>query len=469
MYVYTTFFHTCSESLKAAFRAPYVDLAHQGVAVKEDYRDRFIAIVNKNFENFIGTWSYYSAYMPVLQSSGTGKTRLIAEMAKKQWTVYVCFRDEDSSGFPFSSPADVCDRLSSEKNCAWNYFLPATIAVLHGLMKVFCDRSPAELEEADKLEGIFQQVLDYTRQNLNKIFTEYSKTKLTMEKFFNCLVLERQREGDADFSSQFWKTVMAVDANLMATKPVESTAHAVDFTVPPLCQWSYSSRGRHLPLVFAFDEARALLAKEGKNSSFIKLRRSLRIRKLGIFALMLDTNGLLANFTPASHADPSERVASKEWSLFAPYIHVIPADRLIQSLPTCLSEVCDIERLSCMGRPVWVRGAVANEASSVAAVKRVSLASLKLGIKNLSNIDPKKVNDEQAVSLLAPRLHLSVKTERRLATNLVACHLANLELISEERITVTASYLSEPVVVAACFEQWKNAELLYHALEQVGS
>ena len=47
--------------------------------------------------------NYYN-YLPVVQSSGYGKTRSICELAKSHPLIYICFRDKGSTGYPPATP-----------------------------------------------------------------------------------------------------------------------------------------------------------------------------------------------------------------------------------------------------------------------------------------------------------------------------------------------------------------------------
>ena len=65
--------------IKAAFKVDY-----------DDPRGRV-----KRLLDFCGTWmrrwrrsEYYAPYSAIIQSSGTGKSRLVAELAKKRFEIY---------------------------------------------------------------------------------------------------------------------------------------------------------------------------------------------------------------------------------------------------------------------------------------------------------------------------------------------------------------------------------------------
>ena len=46
----------------------------------------------------------YAPYVALIQSSGYGKTRLISEIAEKVFVIYLCFREQASTGYPKATP-----------------------------------------------------------------------------------------------------------------------------------------------------------------------------------------------------------------------------------------------------------------------------------------------------------------------------------------------------------------------------
>jgi hypothetical protein len=46
----------------------------------------------------------YFNYLPVIQSSGYGKTRAVCQLAKNHPLIYICFRSKTSTGHPPATP-----------------------------------------------------------------------------------------------------------------------------------------------------------------------------------------------------------------------------------------------------------------------------------------------------------------------------------------------------------------------------
>jgi len=81
---------------------------------------------------------YYN-YLPIVQSSGYGKTRSVCQLASKLPLIYVCFRKKNSSGYP---PATLkSDIMLTEISSAANVDSATNIASqwLWSMIKTFHD------------------------------------------------------------------------------------------------------------------------------------------------------------------------------------------------------------------------------------------------------------------------------------------------------------------------------------------
>lgn len=87
---------------KAFYDGSYAD-PNQGVA-------RALNFFNHVSENG-GVKDFYSKSVAVVQSSGSGKSRLIYELAARTPTIYVCLRKSDDTGIPKGSPVDLYELI----------------------------------------------------------------------------------------------------------------------------------------------------------------------------------------------------------------------------------------------------------------------------------------------------------------------------------------------------------------------
>src|SRR5439155_6654695 len=72
--------------------------------------------------------THYSPYIAIIQSSGYGKSRLIAQISQKIFVVYLCFRSIESTGYPprSSIATTVLDKMASEDDYWFENFVRIT-------------------------------------------------------------------------------------------------------------------------------------------------------------------------------------------------------------------------------------------------------------------------------------------------------------------------------------------------------
>jgi len=96
-------------------------------------------------------------YLAVIQSSGYGKTRAVLQLAQERDLIYICFRGEGSSGYPYKTPKS--DKMLDH---LWNakYLGEAELTAgrwIEALISAFYDKA----EEWKKTNSVknYQQVL----------------------------------------------------------------------------------------------------------------------------------------------------------------------------------------------------------------------------------------------------------------------------------------------------------------------
>ena len=81
-----------SNKVKAAFFHPFVDPDSKNTR-------RLLRHIERCWDKFAAA-ACFAPYLTLFQSSGMGKTRLVAEAAKSVLTFYWCLRMEGSTGYP---------------------------------------------------------------------------------------------------------------------------------------------------------------------------------------------------------------------------------------------------------------------------------------------------------------------------------------------------------------------------------
>jgi hypothetical protein len=65
--------------------------------------DNFLSAIKEQLNKAANEKGYYN-YLPIIQSSGYGKTRAILQLITAQPLIYVCLRQADSTGYPPMTP-----------------------------------------------------------------------------------------------------------------------------------------------------------------------------------------------------------------------------------------------------------------------------------------------------------------------------------------------------------------------------
>ena len=107
-----------------------------------------------------------------------------------------------------------------------------------------------------------------------------------------------------------------------------------------------------------------------------------------------------------------------------------------------------------MGRPLWK--ALLTCKMSLAPSSLLDYAIMKL--RNSMESDFKLAKKEELLAALSVRLCLSISPTSLYAPSLVACHMGTALSVSEDRMSMTVTYPSEPVLAVAARKLMNNAE-----------
>src|SRR5581483_4138503 len=240
------------ENLEKAFNVDYVD--------NNNMIEEFLFYLNRKHKKWYKNTNHHVPYSTIFQSSGYGKSRLIKEVAKQIPTVYLCLRDENSTGYPprTNVGADLFERLLKDlkEGEEWRF-----LYILQAIIQCFN-------EELTECKGNSQTLWD---KQMNASFCE---------KIWN--EIKRRSEN--------WKNILENEVN---TK--------VDFIT------NNNNPSDDVRFLFCIDEARALISpsRAHKITPFRLFRRALRkVKWHGFFTLLLDTLSKISNFAPPKSLDP---------------------------------------------------------------------------------------------------------------------------------------------------------------------
>ncbi|KAI3659652.1 hypothetical protein MP638_004387 [Amoeboaphelidium occidentale] len=287
------------QALKNSFGIAFND----NDALVDSFISNFMVEFGKQWRR--GSNKVLSPYCSLVQSSGCGKSRFLREVGKKAFVFFVCLRDSKSvvSTYP---PRSACadyllppETKEIEKTYYLNFFL-ACLAYLEQHLK------ENEFEYKEALEP---------RRNINP--EEPGPSSSGDSKIWSKFI-DRQFETPSSINQStvmggaFWDKV---GEHLKKAQASQDSKQIIDgFAL--LCKYK-------VPVLFAFDEARALLRHaKSANSSGDQVENLFRIvrRDLALFAnsegqpivtaIFTDTNSKVANFSGPDRLDPSYRIGA---------------------------------------------------------------------------------------------------------------------------------------------------------------
>lgn len=355
--------------------------------------------------------SYPYPYIVICQRSGTGKTRLMLELAKQFFvSVYISL-----SGFT-SSPKCVRDYLISLKSghARTNAILKAKKLILS-----IIDYALKQKKNGISNENIVLPFMPGEQPDKNRIWNE--------------IVDMAEKNGDALIDD--WE-------NMKGTKEL---------------------------VLISIDEAGQLLQCENDDvSPFRNLRAALKElqnkevwkkKKRPFFVLFADTSARVTEFAPAQ--DSSLRVNPEAPAhLYPPFFEIDTKDILADDYLTLARKAFAD---ACKNKPHWDTFLSLREADEAmnqflflgspiwrASFKAIGdLPSRKEKIDRLVQFANEKLAlSKQNIAFVASRTSLVLNPESKLAVDLVAKSMAHLQLLSHDRQKVDIVYPSEPTLAA---------------------
>jgi hypothetical protein len=304
----------------------FVDPFHgtEAVAALDIHFAKCIALLNQN--------DGYLPYISVVQSSGTGKSRLMFEYSQQHQIplYYACFRLVD--------PADTAIGRSG-----------------FPLASEFQDQIKNSLRNFDSAL-IFLRSLISQIEFLNSNSAEKSR-------FFDKASLNQSSSQFAQLFNSFWRVV------LLGGQPRTQSKDSSE-TLP-----AHFDKVRHLVV---FDEARGLLSHPTREASseleirpfFIYLRQAItkftrELKALGVVFVFIDTTSKVANFSP-SRAHGSDSVRRGDFKLLPPFHNIANAPNLYwRTFDDSTRQPVDDSNVLLFGRPLWWTTYKANPSFSV--------------------------------------------------------------------------------------------------------
>ncbi|KAI0370060.1 hypothetical protein BV20DRAFT_315504 [Pilatotrama ljubarskyi] len=301
--------------------------------------------------------SHYARYASITQSSGTGKSRMVDEIARKIFCIPMCLGTDQAYPPPDEEIVDMFKSLAQLRDADVQLeriqFLMCAVfeTALERVKTIASESTPERQSLVSRFrhlmseDMVYRQHGQYRRQfyadvckRAQQLWSETSKSQ------------EARQNSPTPIASVH---MQGKQVSLMtAAEALTSYLSTIPINPPP-------EQPRILDIILYFDEAQRLTTSDASESGtlFPHVRRALRIiQDLPIFAVFLSTVGKLEQFSPPAQLDSSDRVVRLQLLPFRPIVWT-PLDVLAQRITNdkvwTLREVASTYHIVHLGRPLF--------------------------------------------------------------------------------------------------------------------
>ncbi|KAG1784931.1 uncharacterized protein HD556DRAFT_1451244 [Suillus plorans] len=420
------------EILYDSFSSPYIGLAAGGF---------YEYLKNNNIEFRTSSKSYYGKFCSIVQSSGTGKSRLILELRKKGVLVlYMNLRELSDRGFPNRDPVPACILTECTMDCTETEYTARCYAFFTAIFQVLWWDLGSKIPALDSrdldvaIKAWNDEMCDMHSEARTKFFEmvdfQYNMNNAELENVVTQQVLKSPRQSSV---KQAFRDMVQAMPHIFAAR--EKTKRNEE-----------ERKDKYLfdepKLVIAFDKACPL---NKLNSRGIRLSRilcsvisSYSHDNTPVWVVFASTTSQAADFPPPQVIQNSMRVVQSGNSSYPPY-HGLGWDQFATPLGDMpANDIAKFCHVVGFGRPLWkslmLNGGV-----------------LKLAGQKLCNsmvFDSMATN--QALAVLAQRFALDIRFGHRDTVSYiktaVASHLRVCFSTTENGLWSDTGYPSEPLL-----------------------
>ncbi|KAI1787010.1 hypothetical protein LXA43DRAFT_1085152 [Ganoderma leucocontextum] len=500
------------DAIRKGWHAKFVGNAHDTLA--KNIRIMYKVAVNPSpHDERLQVDRKYMTHVSIVQSSGSGKSRLVDEVAKKIFTIPFNIREQRATSTMYREvkSGSICGGQTRDKDSH------PVITVCNGLPWPPADEGIRELlvgwarETGESLLHarylcFFIAVFEETRNAVEECVSQSSGAKLpfTWREY-----LENMEKRGALYATVASRTIKEInirsrngDGLASALTPLQVTVReALRKLLRAVCTQSDCSSHpdndvlcpvQQLHILIYFDEAHVLARPppDAGSSSISKGKTALDVlftvlddfRLDGLFTVFLSTQSHLEYMAP-----PASLARSARYRELAPYMHApvteTPFDCFESPIiPSTLhaEDVWDIVFMACFGRPMWrshllpfideVLGRISSASGSpqvltprsdpnriVRCEALINLARSKLVYERQLGLKRKDYSDAAQTAVLDVRIMLSFDSCRPAALcrerDLVASHMRTAYSIPRDREYLRSGYSSEPILAEAAARQ----------------
>ncbi|KAI9057967.1 hypothetical protein FKP32DRAFT_1289000, partial [Trametes sanguinea] len=408
----------------------------------------------------------YARYASIIQSSGTGKSRMVDELAKKIFCIPMCLGSNQAYPPPDVRLLSFFESIMSvdadERIERMQFFLCALFETALERVKVI----------ASELEGKSISALASRFRDLMSEGMGYRQHGRYRQEFY-AQVCERanalsSRPKDSKEKAPRLPSptpTVSVTDEKGEKVSLESAAQALTSYLSKIPQDPSVKITSFLNTVLYFDEAQ-LLTRSGTLDSqatlFPDVRRALRlVRTHPIFALFLSTVGKLEQFSPPSQLESSDRIVRLELVPLEPIVWTpfdVFARRITKDKVWTLAEVASTDHIAHLGRPLFSAMYDAAMRAGDMTVREwiIHLACQKLLKAEVSASKP--MTPQQLLACIAVRIPIEFnpvtllqrsEENANVERNLVADHMRLLLYAGAGFSPIITTSASEPLLAEA--------------------
>ncbi|KDQ06114.1 hypothetical protein BOTBODRAFT_181892 [Botryobasidium botryosum FD-172 SS1] len=306
----------------------------------------------KRLRHLEKTWSkelnHYAKFVPLIQSSGTGKSRLLDEMAKEAYVIPLNIRDSREKGYPLADPG-VLNFLTTADNASeceakiWT-FLRCLLDQAANVAIGLGEHLNPETLRAHFLEhraSFYTSVLNACNEDLN------ARRRLSSS--------DTPKASAKDPAE---KTSLSKPCDTPSLKSTDAAVkpHSVAQAAQRFSTALRLAGKKGNIAVICIDEVHTLTRTkfDDEFSPFATLHRVIReLKSHPIFCVVLSTNTSIHQITSSGSQSDSSRVESGHTRLYQPFV-AVGFDHLVEpSSGRELIDCCRTEYIASFGRPLF--------------------------------------------------------------------------------------------------------------------
>ncbi|KAF8490901.1 hypothetical protein JB92DRAFT_1290866 [Gautieria morchelliformis] len=394
----------------------------------------------------------YANSVAIIQSSGTGKSRMVHEQSNLVFTIPFNLREADNKDLPFPPPDETVRKFLAHPSgrdvaavqSQYVSFLLYTLQVVRVALEDLYTRTDHP-KSREALAGRWREHLEQTgvRDSLYNAATDKAKAGHA-----GADIVDSHPDNPQKYKDPFDVVAAAAKAELKKLLSVmDGLVGSPDTTSRDVSE--------DVKLMFYFDEA------DNKNICDILCSCFEIFRAYPLFVIFLSTSFHMEALAPSGPLANSARAWINADGLQAPITEVVfdcHKDFPIKSHQYTLQEVSDVAFMAKFGRPLfWAMLENAGESKDNMLLDIIPFARAKLMCHSKPKSPIQNLTKEAVLAVLDVRLNLDFNRSNRdtfkMESAQVASHMRVMFSVPQDRASFHSGYPSEPILAEAAAQQ----------------